>query len=1134
MPQGTTGKREALIWLVADTVTIDSLSLVYGSLNLYDTAGNVIESNLFTVDFAHARIIPGDKLKKSLAQYRVTYQVFPYSFPVTIRHKKFVPGISSGVDRFDLYRYSTEYTDQGLSRKNFDVVKHGTLARGIGFGNNQDVVLNSTLNLQLSGQISDDIEITAAISDENIPIQPDGTTQSVQEFDKVYIQLDHRHFRLVAGDFELTRPQGYFLNLNKKAKGLMGLGFFNNENKSTQITTKGGFSIQKGKYNRMVFNGVEGKQGPYKLRGAQNEMYVMVLAGTERVYIDGVLLQRGANNDYVIDYNLAEISFTPDQPITKDKRITVEFEYSERFYNRFMVFGSAAFTQKNMLNYVHIYSESDARNQPLDQELTDNQKEILSRTGDDLQQAVVSAMRYDTVFSGDYVFYKLADTLLPTGEFFDSILAYSTNRDSAKWRAAFSFVGENKGYYVIDNKAVANGRVYKWVAPENGIPSGNYMPVALLVTPKKKQMAVAGGKMMLGSSTAFTYEAAVSLNDLNTFSSEDDRDNTGLALKTGIEHEGVIDSLKNYALSFHYQLIQKQFTPIEQFREVEFDRDWNRSADENTHQHLLAFSLMLNTPFWKKIMFDTEMLDQSPYRAFRNRFSGLAMNSKNRISWNVSLLNTSKNEIQTRFARAKLACRRSFRFFNSEIFTETEDNRWFKGNTDSILQQASRFFLYGGSLSLPDSTMADAQVSYQHRLDYKPFEGIFILYSYGDLFSIRAARNKNPGHTFSSTLSYRSLHVNDTTGGLSDVRTLLGRVEHGINIFSGIVNLNTYYETGTSLEPKREFTYIQVNPGQGVYVWIDYNHNGVKELNEFETAGFSDTASYIRMMLPGESQVKTYTLVFGEIVNLKTPAPWTNKKGVFSFLSRFTDQFAWRMDRKILNDDFSRILNPFYQASEQELISYSGNLRNTLSFNRTGTVFGSDVTMQLNRSRIMLLNGFDERRQFISGLRVRWNLSQWVTLINDFESGNRKYNSDAFSEKNYEISHLTVNPSLQFILSPELKIKVDYRYQEKINQSGTEQMEMHVAGCETRYSLIKKGNASANVDFVKVGFNGDEFSPIAWEMLGGYRKGNNLNFRFLIIYNITEVLQLSADYNMRKSEGYPPVHTGMVQVRAYF
>ena len=102
------------------------------------------------------------------------------------------------------------------------IEKSGTLVRGFTVGTTKDFTLNSGLRLQLSGKLSDEIEVVAALTDENTPIQPEGNTERLDELDKVFIQIKHPNATGTFGDYQLIRKQGEFGVMDRKLQGLMG------------------------------------------------------------------------------------------------------------------------------------------------------------------------------------------------------------------------------------------------------------------------------------------------------------------------------------------------------------------------------------------------------------------------------------------------------------------------------------------------------------------------------------------------------------------------------------------------------------------------------------------------------------------------------------------------------------------------------------------------------------------------------------------------------------------------------------------------------------------------------------------------------------------------------------------------
>jgi hypothetical protein len=98
--------------------------------------------------------------------------------------------------------------------------------------------------------------------------------------------------------------------------------------------------------------------------------------------VNGILLTRGENNDYIIDYNAGEIKFTSIFPITSEMRISIEYQYSDRNYTSFITYAGATQEHEKWSIGGYLYSENDMKNQPLQQNLSTDQVQTLANAGD--------------------------------------------------------------------------------------------------------------------------------------------------------------------------------------------------------------------------------------------------------------------------------------------------------------------------------------------------------------------------------------------------------------------------------------------------------------------------------------------------------------------------------------------------------------------------------------------------------------------------------------------------------------------------------------------------------------------------------------------------------------------------------
>src|SRR5690606_38903692 len=166
-------------------------------------------------------------------------------------------------------------------------------------------------------------------------------------------------------------------------------------------------------------------------------------------------------------------------------------------------------------------------------------------------------------------------------------------------------------------------------------------------------------------------------------------------------------------------------------------------------------------------------------------------------------------------------------------------------------------------------------------------------------------------------------------------------LEYTLNLLKGFINLNTLYELGSGREQQRTFSFLEVPAGQGVYQWIDYNDNGIQELNEFEPVppGFEDKARFIKIYNPTNEFSPVNITTFNQSLNLNPRAKWFGKKGVLGFIARFSTLTSVQLNRKVFREAEVSPFNPFItDVSEEHLVSLNSLVRQSVFFNRASSV----------------------------------------------------------------------------------------------------------------------------------------------------------------------------------------------------
>ena len=1078
----------------------------------------------------------------------VIYQKYPFPLIVDYRHRELIKiekvdslsgeKVSSGIaksriwDEFDSFGESLE--------------RSGSIVRGIEIGSNRDLTLNSGLNLQLSGYITPQVQVVAALTDESTPIQPEGNTQTLQEVDKVFIKINSPYLGGTLGDFNLSYQNSFFGNLNRKLQGITAAGGYKDFNQRFTYATS------RGNFNSNEFLGQEGNQGPYQLVGKSGERDIIILAGTERVYINGQLQYRGENNDYIIDYSLGQITFTNNRLVTGEDRIEIDFEYSntfQRYGKNFLGISSANKGFGSGLRYdLRFFREWDDTANLLEDSapLTDEEKDSLASAGNNPLKAYISGA--DSVGPGNGNYVKL-DTLLngKNYEYFEY-----KGLGNGDYIVRFSSVGVNQGSYKRERLGV-----YRFV----GAGMGSYLPIRLIPLAGDKKMADVALTYQIGKSFFITGEGALSIFDRNVFSTIDDEENLGGAFTIGTNF--LTDNVKffgkdlgqlNWQLKWKKQ--QKQFSPLDRQFQPEFSYKWNLPNylvlnDENS----IESNLFYNPSKLINMTVEGGWIERGDSISSKRGRGQISMPDSTFIRGHLSyeLVKSSNIVVLKDWQRVAVNFGRFFWKIFPYVDYQFEDKK--DSQPDSIL---TGFLFRSGKVGINFKSILgfNWQLNTRIRRDY-----LYDPAQYGKRLKLSTSYTHQILATIIQTQKwqgrfsfvfreklYESFFKSMPADSIPkyqpdpnfqdtswvDRESHLGRIELNYKNMNRTIDSRWQYRIASELQPLLEKVYVFVGENRG-------NYRFDEDLQEYVPDPQGD---HILIVVPtGDSNSITGIDASWQI--RYRPKGINNEyKGLGNIIRSISFFSSIKISEKSRLKDIWQLylINLEKYHNEETTIRGSYVLDQDLYFFERNPSFGITFRSRFrdNLTNEFIESGFNEKRRTWDR-SIIWRQSLWQKKLSqeiEYKQSITERTVTAIPSRNRDIMGHIIDLNLNF--RPVYAWQFQLGIEGAIQNDRAERNSIKVGYIDLKprinYAIAGKARAQTNVSLLNVNILDNPFQkPIPFEMAKGKREGLSLLWNFRFEFFISSNITSTFSFTSRKDAGAPrTIYLGQAEVRAFF
>ena len=996
-----------------------------------------------------------------------------------------------------------------------DFVLTGSKTFSFEVGSQKDLSLRQGLSLAARGNMSENLEVSLLLSDQNVPVTSQGTTKRLEELDKVLIQVKSPNFTGTLGDYYLKLSHSEFSHYEKKLKGVKGDAAIGDNFFSTA------FASSKGEYFYNRFQSEENKQGPYQLRGKRGETGIMILPGTERVWVDGNQMQRGSDNDYTIDCNRGTIQFTPRQLITADSRINVDFEYSVENYQRDFYSGSLGtrfFGGKLEFKLTGI-GEKDSRGHPISFALSSEEKDILRQAGNDVLKAAKDGAEFVGEGKGDYD--------LSYDSLGNPYYQYVGN-DSGSYQVSFSWVGESKGSYQYKG-----GGIYFYVYPGNG----DFLPQILLPLPQSHSLFDFDLSFLPTTTFKTQIEWAKSKKDLNTFSSKDDQSNWGDAFSLKSVYEANDFGFNRLKLEGSYRFFKKDFSPFGRVDFVEKERLWDLPGDSpKSNEETYQFNGIISPA--KSVALDFDYGELSLEKAFKSKRKKLSLQliPTNWISAegrteriDSKKIDQDDSRAEGRWIKNQFSLNHRISKVSTTLGWEQEKKKTFVSGS---ITDGDRFNQLSGRISLEELNILKTSTEVIYREDDK-FEKSWRDESFSHIWRNRLSLRDYKKMLSSDlefvrrTKKYQNLSGIDNKGNL-----ILTRLDFYPP--SQIVNIKFYHSQNQIHSGQRVDTYIDVGDGKGEYRYEDGEYVPDPDGN------FLLVTEWVGDLSPSLDLNKSIRLLFSphKVVSRGSANSfWSGLGKIFS-----TDSFVNLTGRFGGKENWSLyFLYPLNKIPKDTVLSQNLTMRHDLYLLPNFRPLNFRLRWEKNENENNLLSSGGEKERVI---RKRLFIKSFLSPRYSFESelADEERRKNTHEELKYLINGKALKMSLTLNrmvkgLSPrrsnslELSLSTEYkRNEEKIQKLKANFFSLSPG---LLWSVFSYGRLKAQFAWTHLNSSPKDKS-LSYQVSEGKRKGENYDWRFLFDYKLNRYITSSIIYSGEKEPGIETKHTGKMEMKAYF